>query len=167
MGGLGGSVRCSKVTRPKHRPLPAHPPEPPGGLQPPCLALRNICPTMTRPGPRPKLLPWQGLCLICSQPGPQLLLLLPPGLASLPPLPETGLFSQTSPRGLANPLDLKRKIPDPSPTPPPIVQRGFKTPGPTHGSPGPLQVATGGQSMDRWLGGRVTPRGCPEAQREP
>lgn len=161
MGGLGGSVRCCRVTRPKHRPFPAPPPEPPGGLQPPCLALRNIYP----PGPAPGLgrswCPEQGLRLICSQPGPQLLLLLPPGLASLPPLPETGLSSQTSPRGLANPLDHKEKDPRPSPDSPSHCPEGFKTPGPIRGSPGPCRWPPGAEAWA--VGWGVTQLGYPEA----
>nr|KAF6401593.1 hypothetical protein HJG63_009644 [Rousettus aegyptiacus] len=65
-------------------------------------------------------------CLICSQPTPAPT--VPPGLASLPPPPETRLSSQTSPRGLVNPLDHKEKDPRPFPTAPLLLSRGVQGP---------------------------------------
>lgn len=104
-------------------------------------------------------------CLICSQPAPAPT--VPPGLASLPPPPETRLSSQTSPRGLVNPLDHKEKDPRPFPTAPLLLSEGFKDPRFSCLSPGPLhQVAVGDRSMGRSLGGQegwVLQLGCAEA----
>lgn len=165
MGGLGGSVRCCRVTRPKHRPLPAPPPEPPGGLQPPCLALRNIYPPGPAPGLGQSWCPEQGLRLICSQPGPQLLLCYPRAWPAsrhfqkpdFPPKPARGAWRTH--------LIIKRKIQDPSPTPPPIVQRGSRPLGPSMGPQGPAGGHRGpkhGPLVGR-AGGWVTQLGYPEA----
>lgn len=125
----GGPEGVSRVTKPKHRD-PSWPIHMSPHWPPPCLALGNISPTTTPPRPRPKPLSWAG-------PPPHLpawplrSFSVPLGLASLSPPPETGLSSQTSPRGLANPLNHKQRDPTPFPTdPPPIVQRGSRPLGP-------------------------------------
>lgn len=136
MGGLRKGVRCSRVTKPKHRD-PSWPIHLSPHWPPPCLALGNISPTTTPPWASAKAIAL-GRASASSPSLALCSLLVPLGLASLPPPPETGLSSQTSPRGLADPLNHKQKDPRPFPTdPPPVVQRGSRTPGPSVCPQGP------------------------------
>lgn len=131
VGGLRGSVRCSRVTKPKHRD-PSWPIHLSPHWPPPCLALGNISPTITPPQASAKAIALGR----ASASSPSLAVhspLVPLGLANLSPPPETRLFSQTSPRGLAIPLNHKQRDPTPFPTdPPPIVQRGSRPLGPVY-----------------------------------
>lgn len=99
----------------------------------------------------------------CSQPDLPLPLLVNPRCprpGQPPPTsPDTGLSSQTSPRGLANPLDHKEKDTPTHKTlphqPHSHCPEGFENPWSVRLSPGPLQqVAVGDQSMGRSGGGQ-------------
>lgn len=120
-GGLGGGVRCSRVTRP----IRLSP-----NWSPPCLALGNLFPTTSPiPGPRPKPLPWAG-------PPPPLLPAWPsppvaytPGLVSLLPPPQTPDFPPKRAQGAWQTHSIiRRKTQDPSHQPPSRCPEGFQNP---------------------------------------
>ncbi|XP_057566001.1 LOW QUALITY PROTEIN: basic proline-rich protein-like [Hippopotamus amphibius kiboko] len=144
VGGLGGGVWCFRVTRPKRRD-PSRPiPEPQLAS---CSAWRWGVLTPA-PGPGSKPWPWAGppphlLPAWPSPPSPGETP-VPPGPGQPPPtLPDTRLSSQTSPRGLADPLDHKEKGPPPHhqdpfpPAPTLAVRRGSRTLGPSVCPQGP------------------------------
>nr|XP_045719322.1 SH3 domain-binding protein 1-like [Mirounga angustirostris] len=141
VGGLGGGI-------------PSHPIHLSPSRPPPCLALGKTFPTKT-----PHPLAWAkaialGWASASSAPSLALLALSRYPRPGQPPptSPETGLSSQTSPRGLANSTIRERPFPT---NPPPIVQRHSRTLGPSICPQGPLHwVAVGDQSMGRSPGGQ-------------
>lgn len=109
-------------------PIPSHPIHLSPNWPPPRLALGKTFRTTT-----PHPLAWAKAIILgwaSTSPAPSLALLALswyPRPGQPPPTsPETGLSSQTSPRGLANPVNRKEK--DPSPSTPLPLSRGIQVP---------------------------------------